>query len=49
MIIELKIPSDRVIGMSEIKKVEISDEELVKLIDRYFEIKEKEARHDTIS
>ena len=39
MIIEIKVPSERVIGMNEIKEVEITDEEIVKLIDRYFEIK----------
>lgn len=39
MIIEIKVPSERVIGMQEIKEVEITDEEIVKLIDRYFELK----------
>jgi len=39
MIVEVKVSSERVIGMLETKKVEISDKELVKLIDRYFEIK----------
>ena len=43
MIIEVEVPSVRVIGVSEIKKVEITDEEIVKLIDRYFEIKGKSA------
>lgn len=39
MFIEIRIPSERVIGMQEIRCVEITDEEIVKLIDRYFEIK----------
>ena len=39
MIIEIKVPSERVIGMKETKEVEITDEEIVKLIDRYFELK----------
>lgn len=39
MIIEIKVPSERVIGMNETKEVEITDEEIVKLIDRYFELK----------
>lgn len=39
MIIEIKVPSERVIGIQEVKKVDITDEEIVKLIDRYFELK----------
>ena len=39
MIIEIKVPSNQVIGMKEIIKADITDEEIVKLIDRYFEIK----------
>ncbi len=39
MIIEVKVPSERVVGTRDTKKVEITDEEIVKLIDRYFEVK----------
>lgn len=39
MIIEIKAPSERVVGTRDTKKVEITDEEIVKLIDHYFELK----------
>lgn len=45
MIIEIKVPSERVIGMKETKVVEITDEEIVKLINRYFELNCKRIDH----
>lgn len=39
MIIEIKVSSERVIGSTDVKQIEISDSDIVKLINRYFELK----------